>query len=37
MCFWAVESKQDGAFVGAVGLLPSLRPREVAQYRGKRS
>lgn len=22
MCFWAVESKQDGAFVGAVGLLP---------------
>jgi len=22
MCFWAVEAKQDGAFVGAVGLLP---------------
>lgn len=22
MCFWAVEAKQEGAFVGAVGLLP---------------
>ncbi len=22
ICFWAVESKKDGAFVGAVGLLP---------------
>src|ERR1700760_2695009 len=22
MCFWAVERKADGAFVGAVGLLP---------------
>lgn len=22
MCFWAVEAKQDGVFVGAVGLLP---------------
>ncbi len=22
MCFWAVEAKEDGAFIGAVGLLP---------------
>ena len=22
ICFWAVESRKDGAFVGAVGLLP---------------